>query len=107
MDFRIEWLKPALLDLKSQVQYLAENRGGEDALKHYERIHRATDSLQKLPARGRRCQRIPGYYELVLRPDYVIVYSVDEDEQLVRICAVIATKQDFFDAWKSQKRPLN
>lgn len=104
MDFRVRWLKPATLDLESQVRRKVLDVGPELALAHFERINLATESLQALPDRGRLCPKLPGYRELILKPDYRIVYCVDHAERVVKICAVIASLQDFSAAWHSRLR---
>ncbi|MBS2036491.1 type II toxin-antitoxin system RelE/ParE family toxin [bacterium] len=104
MDFQVRWLKPALSDLEDQVRYQEEHYGAEVARQHLDRIHQAVEILQAMPASGRFCRELPGYHEKILRPDYRIVYRIDLAQGQIKICAVIASKQDFLPAWKQQKR---
>ena len=85
-------MKPALLELESQVRFKAENLGETEALEHYDKIRVAADSLRKMPYRGRKAPQAiaPGYRELVLKPFVRIVYLVDADRNLVEISAVRA-----------------
>ena len=105
MDYEVTILEPALLDLESQVRFKAEN-SEESALSHSDRIFSAVDSLQRHPHRGKPIPWLDGNYRsLVLRPDYHIVYSVDDRARIVRICAILHSSQDFKHAWLSRKRP--
>ena len=105
MDFQVRWLKPALRDREEQVRYQEEHYGPELARQHLDRIHQAVDMLQAMPASGRLCRELPGFHEKILRPDYRIVYRIDRAQGQIKICAVIASKQDFMPAWKQQRRP--
>ena len=99
-------MKPALIELESQVRFKAEHVGEKEALEHYDRLRVAADSLRKMPYRGRKAPQevAPGYRELVLKPYIRIVYFVDDERTLVEISAVIDSRQDFEATWKSQQR---
>lgn len=105
MDYEVTILEPALEDLESQVQFKAEN-SEESALNHADRIFTAAETLQSHPHRGKLIPWLDGNYRaLVLRPDYHLVYRIDDPARKVEICAILHSSQDFKQAWLSRKRP--
>ena len=104
MDYQVTLLEPALLDLESQVIYKAQE-SDEKALEHSGRIFTAASTLKNHPHRGKLIPWLGlNYRELVLKPDYHLVYQVDDEALTVEICAVIHCSQDFRNAWLSRER---
>lgn len=104
MDYQVTLLEPALLDLESQVAFKAKE-SEEKALEHSDRIFTAAGSLKAQPHRGKLIPWLGlRYRELILRPDYHLVYRVDDENLTVEICAVIHSSQDFRKAWLFRER---
>lgn len=105
VDYEVTILEPALEDLESQVRFKAEV-SEESALDHADRIFTAADSLRLHPHRGKLIPWLEGNYRgLVLRPDYHLVYKVDDQALTVKIFAILHSSQSFKQAWLSRKRP--
>lgn len=105
MDYQITFLEPALLDLESQVIFKAQEESDEKAIEHSDRIFTAANKLKKLPHRGKLIPWLgPNFRVLILKPDYHLVYLIDDEALTVDICAVIHSSQHFRNAWHSRKR---
>jgi len=82
---KLVWTRPAWADRRAIREYLAE-RNLTAALEMDTLISLRTGSLAEHPALGRP-GRVAGNRELVLHPNYIIVYDVTADS--VRILRVL------------------
>ena len=89
---RVAWRAAARDDRRRITAWLAE-RNPAAAVRVARALLAAADSLAALPDKGRP-GRVSGTRELSAVPPYVIVYSVNQEAQLVRIVRVWHTSQD-------------
>ncbi len=105
MDFQISFLKPAILDLEEQTRYKAAEESEEAALFHAQQVFQAADRLKQFPNKGKPLPQLGSRFrELILGPNYHLVYEVDSEAKIVYIYAVIHSRQDFLAAWRIRKR---
>lgn len=71
---RVQWLPKASVDLATIMDYIAE-RNDIAASKLQDDIERAASQLQQHPY-FYRLGRVAGTREIVLQPNYVVVYRV-------------------------------
>ncbi len=72
----LEWKAPAVADLMAIVDYISdENPDAAAAL-----MNEIQSKAAQLPSHPRRCRpgRVKGTRELVVRPNYIVVYAVNE-----------------------------
>ena len=69
----LEWKAPAVADLMAIVDYISDDNP-EAALALVEEIQ---GKVAQLPAHPKRCRpgRVEGTRELVVRPNYIVVYT--------------------------------
>lgn len=69
----LEWKAPAIADLMAIVDYISDDNPNA-ALALMEEIQR---KVAQLPAHPKRCRpgRVKGTRELVVRPNYIVVYA--------------------------------
>lgn len=69
----LEWKAPAVADLMAIVDYISDDNP-DAALAMMEEIQ---DKVAQLPAHPKRCGpgRVDGTRELVVRPNYIVVYA--------------------------------
>lgn len=69
----LEWTAPAVADLMAIVDHISDHNP-DAALELVEEIQRKT---AQLPAYPKRCRpgRVEGTRELVIRPNYIVVYT--------------------------------
>ncbi len=86
---KLAWKAPAIADVKAIVAYIAENNP-DAALALLKEIQ---DKVSKLPAYPKRCRpgRIKGTRELVVRPNYIVVYT--ETLETVTVLRVLHAAQ--------------
>lgn len=73
---RPKWTDEAKQDLSDIIDYIAaENPAAADAL--LDRIETRTDLLPAHPL-AHRAGRVPGTREMVVHPNYILVYSVTD-----------------------------
>ncbi|HVW51433.1 MAG TPA: type II toxin-antitoxin system RelE/ParE family toxin [Trinickia sp.] len=88
----IEWRVGARHDLVEIIGFIArENPAAARRLR--ELIDAATIPLAEHPYLFRRSDRVPGTREVVVHPNYVMVYQVSSTK--VEIVAVVHTRQAF------------
>ena len=88
---RVAWAEDARSDLRSILAYIAErNPDAADAMN--ELFEGAAERLARFPMAWRRGRR-PGTREMVVHPNYILVYRADES--LVRILNVLHTSQQY------------
>lgn len=84
--YRIEWRPLARDDLLSIVRYI-----GKDSVERAKRfggeLKAKTESLALHPAMGRP-GRIAGTRELVVHPNYIVFYRVQEDAKTVQVLRI-------------------
>lgn len=85
----LEWTAPAVADLMAIVDYISDDNP-DAALALMDEIHA---KVGQLPLHPRRCRtgRVEGTRELVVRPNYIVVYA--EDQSLVRVLRVLHAAQ--------------
>lgn len=85
----LKWEAPASEDLMAIIGYIAEdNPAAARAL-----LEEIEGKVGRLPEHPKRCRpgRVEGTRELVVRPNYVVVYA--ETPELVRILRVLHAAQ--------------
>lgn len=88
MTYEIVWLQPAIESALEFAAYVAEDNIGA-ALKLQEKLFSATDRLAAHPYLFRASQVVPGQREIVVLPNYLVLYEVDEARQLVTVTDVV------------------
>lgn len=85
----LKWEAPASDDLMAIIGYIAEDNpvAAQALLKEIE------SKVGRLPEHPKRCRpgRVEGTRELVVRPNYIVVYA--ESHELVRILRVLHAAQ--------------
>lgn len=85
----LEWKAPAVADLMAIVDYISDDNP-DAALALMEEIQ---SKVAQLPAHPKRCRsgRVGGTRELVVRPNYIVVYS--ETAETVTVLRVLHAGQ--------------
>jgi toxin ParE1/3/4 len=94
--FDIVWARTAVRDLDEILEYIAAERGVDQALQLYDTLRHSIASLAKMP---RRCRQVPElldiglfeYREIIERP-YRLVFRVADRE--VMILAILDSRRD-------------
>ena len=94
--YGVTWTQTAIRDLDEILEYIAAERGVDDALRVYETLRRGIESLAKMP---RRCRQVPElheiglveYREMIERP-YRLVFRIAGRE--VVILAILDSRRD-------------
>ena len=94
--FDITWTRNAVRDLDEILEYIAAERGIDQALQLYETLRHRIASLARMP---RRCRQVPelhnialfDYREIIERP-YRLVFRIVE--RAVVILAVLDSRRD-------------
>jgi plasmid stabilization system protein ParE len=94
--FEITWTRTAVRDLDEILEYIAAERGVDQALQLYEALRHSISSLTKMP---RRCRQVPElldiglfeYREIIERP-YRLVFRIVDQE--VVILAILDSRRD-------------
>lgn len=85
----LEWKAPAVADLMAIVDYISDdNPTAARAL-----LEEIQSKVAQLPAHPKRCRpgRVAGTRELVVRPNYIVVYA--ETEAAVTVLRVLHAAQ--------------
>jgi toxin ParE1/3/4 len=81
---RVRWLRTALRDLHSQIDYIAAD-DPEAAARSSDRIRRAVERLAEFPEMG-RAGRVPSTRELVVpRTPWIVVYRAAISVEILRV----------------------
>jgi len=81
---KVEWLPKAREQLYGYVRRIAED-SPQAAIDLAREIHAKTDSLATYPLRC-RAGRVAGTREMVIKPNYIVVYRIAGDEvQILRV----------------------
>jgi toxin ParE1/3/4 len=81
---RIRWLRTALRDLESLIDYIAAD-DPEAAARASDRIREAAERLADFPGMG-RMGRVPSTRELVVaRTPWIVVYRVATSVEILRV----------------------
>jgi len=85
----LEWTAPAVADLMAIVDYISDDNP-DAAMALMDEIH---GKVAELPAHPRRCRpgRVAGTRELVVRPNYLVVYT--ENPVAVTVLRVLHAAQ--------------
>lgn len=85
----LEWKAPAVADLMAIVDYISDDNPNA-ALALMEEIQ---SKVAQLPAHPKRCRpgRVEGTRELVVRPNYIVVYA--ETAEAVTVLRVLHAAQ--------------
>ena len=88
-DLQLEWSRAARADLLAILEYISDDN--PDAAERL--IAEIEAKASRLPERPElyRKGRAPGTREMVVRPNYLVVYAVDE--RVVRILRVLHAAQ--------------
>lgn len=94
--FDITWTRTAVHDLDEILEYIAAERGIDQALRVYETLRHSIASLAKTP---RRCRQVPEFHdiglfeyrEIIERP-YRLVFRI-ADRKVV-ILAILDSRRD-------------
>ncbi len=94
--FDIIWTRTAVRDLDEILEYIAADRGVDQALEVYERLRHRTASLSTVPRRGRLVPELHDiglfeYREVIERP-YRLVFRI-VDHQVV-VLAILDSRRD-------------
>jgi addiction module RelE/StbE family toxin len=90
---KIVWTDPADSDREMIVLYIAQDNPSA-AIKMDKLFTDAADSLIHFPLKG-RTGRVPGTRELVVHRTYLLVYSLDTENDAVYVRAVIHTSRQW------------
>jgi len=85
----LEWREAARADLLAIVEYIADDNS-DAALRLMDEIEEKTSRLRERPKLYRK-GRVAGTREMVVRPNYVVVYA--EDARAVTILRVLHAAQ--------------
>jgi len=90
-DRRLEWRSAARADLLAILDYISDDN--PDAAERL--INEIEVKVARLPARPKlyRAGRVAGTREMVVRPNYLVIYS--EDEQTVIVLRVLHAAQQW------------
>jgi toxin ParE1/3/4 len=81
---RVRWLRTALRDLESQIDYIAADDPGA-AARISNRIRAAVERLADFPEMG-RAGRVPSTRELVVaRTRWIVVYRAGKPVEILRV----------------------
>ncbi len=85
----LEWKAPAIVDLMAIVDYISDDNP-DAALALMDEIQ---SKVAQLPAHPKRCRpgRVEGTRELVVRPNYIVIYT--ETAAVVTVLRVLHTAQ--------------
>ena len=85
----LEWTAPAVTDLMAIVDYISDDNP-DAAATLMDEIH---EKVAKLPLHPRRCRpgRVDGTRELVVRPNYLVIYT--ERPMVVTVLRVLHAAQ--------------
>ncbi len=88
---RVAWAEDARSDLRSILAFIAEqNPDASEAMNNL--FEAAADGPARFPMAGRPGRRA-GTREMVVHPNYILVYHVEE--KLVRIVNVLHTRRQY------------
>lgn len=87
----VRWLRNASINLATIIEYIAE-RNDVAASELQDEIERATSQLPQHPYLYRR-GRVPGTREIVVHPNYLIVYRILP--AVIEIVAVLHSRQQY------------
>ncbi len=95
-EFDVTWTRTAVRDLDEILEYVAAERGVDQALQLYETLRHGIGSLAMMP---RRCRQVPElhdiglfeYREMIERP-YRLVFRIVGRE--VAILAILDSRRD-------------
>ena len=94
--FAVTWTRTAVRDLDEILEYIAVERGVDQALQLYETLRHSISSLTKM---ARRCRQVPElldiglfeYREIIERP-YRLVFRIVDKE--IVILAILDSRRD-------------
>jgi addiction module RelE/StbE family toxin len=87
----VGWDERARADLRAVVSYVApRNPKAAQSLKDL--IENATERLSAFPY-SHRPGRVPGTRELVVHPNYIVIYRIETD--LIRILRILHARQQY------------
>ena len=94
--FEITWVRTAVRDLDEILEYIAAERGVDQALHLYESLRHSIASLATMPRRCRQVPELPDiglfeYREIIERP-YRLVFRISDQE--VVILAILDSRRD-------------
>jgi len=86
---KLEWKAAAVADLMTIVDYISDDNP-DAALALMENIQ---DKVTQLPAHPKRCRagRVAGTRELVVRPNYIVIYA--ENSDMVTVLRILHAAQ--------------
>jgi toxin ParE1/3/4 len=87
----VEWRPAALADLLAIIDYISDDNTEAAQALSDDIAHR----IAKLPAHPRayRVGRVTGTHEMVVRPNYIVVYA--EDAQVITILRILHAAQEW------------
>ncbi|MEO3480787.1 type II toxin-antitoxin system RelE/ParE family toxin [Phaeobacter sp. CAU 1743] len=85
----LEWAEPARADLMAIIDYISD----DNPVAAFALLEEIESKVGRLPEHPKRCRtgRVEGTRELVVRPNYVVVYA--ESPELVRVLRVLHAAQ--------------
>ena len=90
---RLEWKPRAVSDLEQILTYIAKENPSA-ASRVAERITATVDFIKVMPRAGRYQPRSGSFIRVVTRLPFLIVYSLNEADDLIEIIAVFHTSRD-------------
>lgn len=90
---KVVWTTPATSDLEQILAFLAE-RNPAAAAKVAVRIKSTVRSIGEYPMAGRLDADVGCRERIVARTPLIVIYTIDEPQQLVEIIAVFHTSRD-------------
>jgi plasmid stabilization system protein ParE len=93
MPFRVVWRPAALDQLIELVAYVAQ-RNPQAATDLRDDLWHAPDSLTHNPVIiHKHSPYVEGQHEIVVRPNYIVLYELDKEKMLATVTAVYHARQ--------------
>ncbi|QHJ01740.1 type II toxin-antitoxin system RelE/ParE family toxin (plasmid) [Xylophilus rhododendri] len=92
MSYEVVWLEPAIENVLEFAAYVAEDNL-RAAFELEEKLFRSTDLLADQPYLFRASPFVPGQREIVVLPNYIVLYEVDDERQLVTVTDVVHARR--------------
>lgn len=87
MPYQVTWRPQALEQLIECIEYVGL-RNPQAAAALYERLRSSVDPLAEFPELFARSRFVAGQREIVVHPNYIVLYEIDHARQWVEVTAV-------------------
>jgi len=92
MPYQVQWRPPALEQLLEIIEYVGQ-RNQLAATKLFETLRGSTDRLAEFPELYPVSRFVPGQRQIVAHPNYIVLYEIDRDRQLVSVTTVTHSRR--------------